>query len=444
MSLKKKYFGTDGIRGRYGIDPISDDFMANIATAISQVIPDVKQKPVVIGTDTRESAEALEAGLQKGLAAYGIEVYLLGVLPTPTIAFAARHYNAALGIVISASHNPYQDNGIKFFDGKGFKLSSQQESAIEEKLFDVCRESVATQPQAKMYDICDDYAQYCFSQLSQTLSLSSMKVIIDCANGAGSSVAERVFSPLGSEISLIHHQPNGKNINQHCGSTNPEQLQCEVRKKKADIGIAFDGDADRVILVNAAGEIVDGDQILYILASFLHQKNQLEGGVVGTQMSNLGLEVALKNLSIPFSRSQVGDRYVMEQLQQQGWFLGGEGSGHVLNLSLSTTGDGILIALQVLSIMQETGKSLAELSSGMDKYPQILINVPVSNKNALLDHPKVKKALCQEQQQLAKTGRILLRPSGTESLVRVMVEGEAMEAIEPVAQRLVSVIEQFS
>lgn len=443
MSVIKKYFGTDGIRGCYGKEPITTDFMKKIASVLSDNLSYREKRHVVIGTDTRESAESLEAGLRAGFLAKGIGVYSVGVLPTPAIAFATQHYQAAMGIVISASHNPYQDNGIKFFNDKGFKFDEQQEQTIEIQLdeFEDGKTEKQTGAECLRKDVRDNYTQHCFNQFADPINLQNMKIVVDCAHGAACSLANRVFSPIHCDLTLINDRPDGQNINQHCGSTNPEQLQHAVRTSGAEVGIAFDGDADRVILVDSAGQIIDGDQILYILANFLQDTGRLAGGVVGTQMSNLGLEVALKKRSIPFARSQVGDRYVMEMLHQQGWFLGGEASGHVLNLVMSTTGDGLLTALQLLHIMQQTQKPIADLASGMEKYPQMLINVPVSNKQLILTHPSIKKAVNNAETTLGSTGRVLLRPSGTESLIRVMVEGEAMGAIETVAEQLAREVE---
>jgi phosphoglucosamine mutase len=440
--MKKKFFGTDGIRGAVGTYPITPDFMLKLGWALGRVLGAEKGSKILIGKDTRISGYMIESALQAGLSAAGVDIQLLGPMPTPAIAHLTRTVNAQAGIVISASHNPFADNGIKFFSSEGTKLSDEVEHAIEAELQKeiACSDSVDLGKASRITDAPGRYIEFCKNTFPNDLNLNGLKIVVDCANGATYHIAPKVFSELGAEVIAIGDTPDGMNINAGFGSTSPENLQKEVLKNKANVGVAFDGDGDRLIMVDHEGELVDGDQLLYVIAMALYAKGALKGGVVGTLMTNLGLEHAFKKHEIPFSRADVGDRYVMEQLLEKNWRLGGESSGHLICLDQATTGDGIVAALQVLAAVVEQGKSLKELAAGMKKYPMLLINVRVAEKPDLDNHTEIQAALREAEAELADTGRVLLRPSGTEPLIRVMVEGQKQKQVESVAQKLADVV----
>jgi len=444
--MKKKFFGTDGIRGAVGTHPVTPDFMLKLGWAIGKVLGKEKGSKILIGKDTRISGYMIESALEAGLSAAGVDILLLGPMPTPAIAHLTRTLKAQAGIVISASHNPFSDNGIKFFSAEGTKLSDEVEHAIEAELEKelVCCDSLMLGKASRIDDAPGRYIEYCKNTFPADLNLNDLKIVVDCANGATYHIAPKVFTELGAELISIGDRPDGMNINADFGSTHPENLQKEVLAHKADLGIAFDGDGDRLILVDHEGELVDGDQLLYIMAMSKYAKGALKGGVVGTLMTNLGLEHAFKKHEIPFSRAGVGDRYVMEQLLEKNWRLGGESSGHLICLDQTTTGDGIIAALQVLAAVVEQGKCLKELTAGMKKYPMLLINVRVVEKPDLDSQPEIQAALNEAEAELADTGRVLLRPSGTEPLIRVMVEGQDQQLVESVAQKLADVVKKVS
>lgn len=444
--MKKKFFGTDGIRGAVGTYPVTPDFMLKLGWAAGRVLGAKKDSKILIGKDTRVSGYMIESALEAGLSAAGVDILLLGPMPTPAVAQLTRTLNAQAGIVISASHNPFSDNGIKFFSAEGTKLSDEIEFAIEAELEKElsCTESLILGKALRIDDAPGRYIEFCKNTFPSELNLDSLKVILDCSNGATYHIAEKVFTELGATVSTIGDKPDGININDKCGSTHPELLQKVVLLEKADLGIAFDGDGDRLIMVDHKGELVDGDQLLYIMAMASYAKGALKGGVVGTLMTNLGLEHAFKKHEIPFSRAGVGDRYVMEQLLEKNWRLGGESSGHLICLEQTTTGDGIVAALQVLAAVVEQDKTLEELAAGMKKYPMLLINVRVTEKPDLESNDEIQTALKEAEAELADTGRVLLRPSGTEPLIRVMVEGQEQSLVESVAKKLAGVVEKAS
>jgi phosphoglucosamine mutase len=416
--------------------------MLKLGWAAGRVLAQGNGGKVVVGKDTRISGYMFESALEAGLTAAGVDILLLGPMPTPAVAYLTRTLHADAGIVISASHNAYGDNGIKFFSADGRKLPDEVEQAIEVEL-EKPMELVPSAQLGKARRVVDAggrYIEFCKSRFPKTLDLKGMKIVIDCANGATYHVAPSVLSELGASVHVIGAEPDGLNINVNCGSTYPQQLQHEVVRQGADVGIALDGDGDRLIMVDHEGEVVDGDELLYVIAS--QPREPMLTGVVGTLMSNLGMEHALKRLGIGFTRAQVGDRYVMEQLRESGWSLGGESSGHIICLCCTTTGDGIISALQVLSAMVEQGKGLRELKSGMTKYPQSMINVRLGAKFDLGGSAVVMQAVAEAEAELAETGRVLLRPSGTEPLVRVMVEGEDAVQVERLAKQLAAVVEQ--
>ena len=439
--MTKKFFGTDGVRGRVGSDPMTVDFTMRLASAAAQVlVPD--GGTVLIGKDTRLSGYMFEAALEAGFVAAGVDVLLLGPLPTPGIAYLTREFEADLGVVISASHNAYHDNGIKFFDPAGSKLSDDVEHAIEKHLRNpaITRES-AELGKAKRIDTARvRYQEFCASTFPEDVNLDGMKIVFDGANGAGYKVGPRTLADLGAVVIPIACSPNGCNINDGCGSTSPEVLQLTVPAVRADIGIALDGDGDRVTMVDENGELVDGDQILYILATSRKNEGRLKGPVVGTVMSNLGLEHALGAAKIEFRRASVGDRYVLEALRETVGIIGGETSGHMIVLDKTTTGDGLVCALQVLAVMKQTGKPLSELVAGMAKYPQTMLNVRTDKR---LD-PGTSTAICDAvtaaESELADTGRVVLRASGTEPVIRVMVEGQDKNQVIALAERLAAVV----
>lgn len=438
----RKYFGTDGIRGKVGEYPITPEFVIKLGWAVGKILGDSKKDRVVIGKDTRISGYMFESALESGLIAAGMNVQILGPMPTPGIAYLTRTFRAAAGIVISASHNSYLDNGIKFFCGDGLKLPDEVELQIEEQL-DQPMTCVAPKKIGKANIVktaAGRYIEFCKASTPNNFSLDGLKIVIDCANGAGYSIAPKVFRELGAKVQPIFNQPDGLNINQDCGATNLTALQRIVVANNADVGIALDGDGDRLMMVDDKGEVVDGDELLYIIASHAKKSGNLQGGAVGTLMSNFGLEKAFKSENIPFLRAKVGDRYVMEQLQENNWKFGGESSGHIICLDKNTTGDGIISALQVLTVMSEENKSLTELKQGMFKMPQTMINVKVSQTCDPIQHQSIADAVSQAESELAESGRVLLRASGTEPLIRVMVEGENKPQVDTLASQLAEVV----
>lgn len=447
MSKQRKYFGTDGIRGRVGEPPINAEFVLKLGWAVGQVL--VAREgggKVLIGKDTRISGYMFESALEAGLSAAGVDIHLLGPMPTPAIAYLTRTLRAQAGIVISASHNPYYDNGIKFFSAQGSKLPDELEIAIEAQL-DIPMTTVDSARLGKASRVVDAtgrYIEFCKSTVPAYTSLKGMRIIVDCANGATYHVAPDVFRELGAEVIELNTHPDGFNINDNCGSTNPEILQKIVQAEQADLGIAMDGDGDRVLMVDHKGETLDGDELLYIIAKDCFTNGRLKGGVVGTVMSNFGLELALKELGIAFARAKVGDRYVMEELKQRQWLLGGECSGHIIWLNSTTTGDGIVAALQVIAAMLKSNKTLYDLKQGMHKFPQEMINIKCQQKvnSHFLEKPEIASAIKAAEIKLAGKGRVLLRPSGTEPLVRVMVEGENKAQVQALAQELAEVIKK--
>ncbi len=441
--MSRKYFGTDGVRGRVGEFPITPEFILKLGWAAGRVLGNGGGK-VLIGKDTRISGYLFESALEAGLSAAGMNVCLLGPMPTPGIAHLTRTLHARAGIVISASHNAYPDNGIKFFSAEGTKLPDEVELAIEAM---IDQELVTSAPDklgraARVDDAAGRYIEFCKSTFPEHLDLQGLHIVLDCANGATYQIAPKVFAELGAELTVLGNDPDGLNINDGCGSTHLEWLQKNVQLQGADLGIAFDGDGDRVLMVDREGRVIDGDELLYVMTLHRQRMQRLEGGVVGTLMTNLGMEHALQAAGIPFVRARVGDRYVMEQLLAQGWQLGGEGSGHLICLDKTSTGDGIVAALQVLAAVVESGRTLTDLVSGMDKYPQQLINVRLARKIDVLGTPEVQAAVAAAESELAARGRVLLRPSGTEPLLRVMVEGQDAGEVLRVAQELAGVVEQ--
>jgi phosphoglucosamine mutase len=444
MPHTRKYFGTDGIRGRVGSSLINPEFVLKLGWAAGVVLSRGNGGKVLIGKDTRISGYMLESALEAGLSAAGIDIHLLGPMPTPAIAYLTRTFRAEAGIVISASHNLFFDNGIKYFSKHGTKIPIVIEQAIEIQLDQpmLTVDSSRLGKAVRVEDAPGRYIEFCKSTVPNGLSLTGMRIIVDCAQGATYHIAPHVFRELGATVIILAAEPNGLNINAHSGSTHPETLRKRVLAENADLGIAFDGDGDRVVMVDERGELVDGDELLFIMARDYKRKNMLEGGVVGTIMSNFGFERALRDMSINFVRAPVGDRYVMEQLKKQGWVLGGEPSGHIVNLGLTTTGDGIVSSLQILRIMSELGQSLHELRKGMTKVPQALINVTVEQHFALERHVEIQSAVKQVERELGNSGRVLLRASGTEPLIRVMVEGENEDTVQRLAQELAEVVQK--
>jgi len=441
-AVSKQYFGTDGIRGRVGNAPITPDFMLKLGWACGRVFArgglDGAHNTVIIGKDTRVSGYMFESALEAGLVAAGVDVKLLGPMPTPAVALMTRTQNAVAGIVISASHNPYYDNGIKFFSSHGAKLADDIEHAIEREL-DCDLAVVPSRDIGKVVRVADAagrYIEFCKATVPDNFTLRGMKIAVDCAHGATYHIAPNVLAELGAEVVSMGVKPDGFNINEGVGSTDTAQLSALVRESGADLGIAFDGDGDRVLFIDVDGSLVDGDELLFIIATHRAVNGTSESGVVGTLMSNLGLELALGDLGLEFVRARVGDRYVKELMEARGWRLGGESSGHIICADHATTGDGIVAALQVLVALRESGRSLAELRSGMRKCPQTMINVPVNGRFRLDELPAVVAAVKAAEQALSSRGRVLLRPSGTEPLVRVMVEGEDAVEVERLCQGL--------
>lgn len=438
----RKYFGTDGIRGKVGDSPITPDFVLKLGWAAGKVLARHGSRKIIIGKDTRISGYMLESSLEAGLAAAGLSASFTGPMPTPAVAYLTRTFRAEAGIVISASHNPYYDNGIKFFSIDGTKLPDEVEEAIEAEMEKpiTCVESAELGRANRIVDAAGRYIEFCKGTFPNEQSLNSLKVVLDCANGATYHIAPNVFSELGAQVITMGCDPNGININEECGATDVRKLQDRVIAEKADVGLAFDGDGDRIIMVDHQGNKVDGDQILYIIAREALRQGQLKGGVVGTLMSNMGLEIALKQLGIPFERAKVGDRYVLEKLQEKGWRMGAENSGHVILLDKTTTGDGIVAGLQVLSAMVRNHMSLHDLCSGMKLLPQILVNVRFKGKHDPLQSEAVVAANEQVEKELAGKGRVLLRKSGTEPLIRVMVEGENEDVVTEMANRIADAV----
>jgi len=439
--MTKRFFGTDGVRGAVGKDPMSADFALRLASAAAQVLVP-NGGTVLIGKDTRLSGYMFESALEAGFVAAGADVLLLGPLPTPGIAYLTQCFEASLGVVISASHNRYEDNGIKFFDGAGAKLSDEVELEIERFLGQpaITLESQSLGSAKRIDTARVRYQEFCASTFPDDLDLDDVKVVFDGANGAGYKVGPRTLAELGAEVIPIGCSPNGRNINDSCGSTHPELLQLTVPAVRADAGIALDGDGDRVVMVDELGQTVDGDQLLYILATARQREGVLKGPVVGTVMSNLGLERALNKHDIEFRRARVGDRYVLETLYETGGIIGGETSGHVICLDRTTTGDGLIAALQVLAVMKRTGKTLSKLSEGMAKYPQTMLNVRTEKSLDPSKSSKIQEAISQVEGELADSGRVVLRASGTEPVIRVMVEGESEDQVLHLAERLAAVV----
>ncbi|XOB91946.1 phosphoglucosamine mutase [Pseudomonadota bacterium 24LQ007] len=442
---QRKYFGTDGIRGRVGDSPITPEFMLHLGWAVGQAFKRAGQRnSVLIGKDTRLSGYMFESALEAGLAAAGVDVKLLGPMPTPAIAYLTRTFRASAGIVISASHNPHHDNGIKFFSSAGTKLDDALEAEIERWLdqpIKVC-EPEELGKASRVDDAPGRYVEFCKSTVPNEFTLDGMHLVLDCAHGATYHVAPKVFRELGAKVTVIGAEPDGLNINLNVGSTHLDALKQAVAEKKADLGIAFDGDGDRVLMVDRDGSEVDGDELLYILASQRQAEGRLRGGVVGTLMTNLGVELALREIGVEFERAKVGDRYVMERLLANNWLIGGEGSGHMVIRDCTTTGDGIVSALQVLLAVRRSGKTMAELRAGMSKLPQKMINVRVAERFDPLGRADIVEAMARAEASLGDAGRILLRASGTEPLIRVMAEGQSADDITRVVEELALVVER--
>ncbi|CBJ79514.1 phosphoglucosamine mutase [Xenorhabdus bovienii str. Jollieti] len=440
----RKYFGTDGIRGKVGDSPITPDFVLKLGWAAGKVLARHGSRKIIIGKDTRISGYMLESALEAGLAAAGLSASFTGPMPTPAVAYLTRTFRAEAGIVISASHNPYYDNGIKFFSIDGTKLPDNVEEAIEAEMEKplTCVESAELGRANRIVDAAGRYIEFCKGTFPSEQSLNGLKVVLDCANGATYHIAPNVLRELGANVVTIGCEPNGININEECGATDVRLLQKRVQEEQADVGLAFDGDGDRIIMVDHLGQKVDGDQILYIIAREALRQGQLRGGAVGTLMSNIGLELALKQLGIPFERAKVGDRYVLEKLQEKGWRLGAENSGHVILLDKTTTGDGIVAGLQILSAMVRNNMSLHDLCSGMKLLPQILVNVRFAGDNDPLQSESVLEAVKSVEAELNGRGRVLLRKSGTEPLIRVMVEGEDEELVTALAHRIADAVKK--
>lgn len=440
--MTRKYFGTDGIRGRVGEGNITPDFALKLGWAVGRVLGEGRGGKVLIGKDTRISGYMFESALEAGLVAAGMDIRLLGPMPTPAIAYLTRTLRGVAGIVISASHNPYEDNGLKFFSADGDKLPDEVESAIEKE----CDQPLQTVGPAQLGKVrrVDDargrYIEFCKSTIPATMGLKDLKLVVDCANGATYHVAPDVFEELGARVVTIGGEPDGFNINREVGSTSPGALMETVVRESADLGVAFDGDGDRVLMVDESGNLIDGDQLLYIIAKSRLEQQCLKGKVVGTLMSNLGLEHTLRGLGIGFARTQVGDRYIMERLKRDDGTLGGEPSGHIICRDCTSTGDGIVVALQVLAAMKRAGRGLRDLAGGMRKYPQRLINIRSEGPRDIVGLSEVREAVGSAERELGDGGRVLLRPSGTEPLIRVMVEGVDEVQVTSIADRLVDVV----
>ena len=441
--MSKKYFGTDGIRGTVGQAPITPEFMLKLGWAAGKVFSEKGVTRMMIGKDTRISGYMFESALEAGLVAAGVDVLMLGPMPTPAIAYLARTFRSCAGIVISASHNPFHDNGIKFFSSEGQKLDDGMEMAIE-ALLDQPMDMVPSAKLGKTRRIDDArgrYIEFCKGTIERSVTFDSLTIVVDCANGATYKMAPDVLSELGANIIPIGVEPNGLNINLDCGSTSLDALRSKVLETGADLGVAYDGDGDRLMMVDHLGEVVDGDELIFIIAKNLHDRDALKGGVVGTLMTNYGFELAMKGLGVDFCRANVGDRYVMAQLKSKGWVVGGESSGHILCLDKTSTGDGIVSSLQVLSALVQSGKTLSEMKKGMVKLPQTMINVRLPEKRDVLGEPRIKAAIVDAEAVLQDRGRVLLRASGTEPLIRVMVEGDNASEVESLAQTIADVVQ---
>ena len=441
--MARRIFGTDGVRGRVGEHPMTVEFALRLASAAARVLAP-SGGIALVGKDTRLSGYMFEAALEAGFVAAGVDAHLIGPLPTPGIAYLTQHFGCRFGVVISASHNLYEDNGIKFFDSAGSKLSDEVEEQIEQLLDEpaLTRESISLGRATRVDKSRGIYQDFCASTMPAGIDLAGLKVVIDCAHGAAYKVAPRVLTDLGAEIIPIGCSPNGRNINLRCGSTAPELLQLTVSGVGADVGIALDGDGDRLVMVDHLGRLVDGDRLLYVIARDRHRQGELKGPVVGTVMSNLGLEQSLQADGIPFLRAAVGDRYVLAMLREHGGVLGGETSGHLLCLDRTTTGDGLVSALQVLAVMKRTGRPLAELTAGMPQFPQVMVNVRVRERIDPRQSPAIQAAVSRVEAALGRTGRVVLRASGTEPLIRVMVEGEDEAVVTRYANELAETVRQ--
>ncbi len=438
------YFGTDGIRGEVGVEPITADFFLKLGWAVGSVLAQNHANPsVVIGKDTRVSGYLFESALEAGFLSAGVDVGLLGPMPTPAIAYLTQTYGATVGVVISASHNNFQDNGVKFFSDKGFKLSDQDQKDIEKRLSEpmvsVSSENIGKA--VRHEQSLGRYIDFCKRSFDKDIDLSNLNIVVDCANGATYHIAENVFSELGANITIINNQPDGFNINLNCGATNTKKLQEVVLEKKADLGIAFDGDGDRLMMVDSQGELIDGDESVFIIAkAWQNQKRLTSNTVVGTKMTNLGVQHGYQNLGINFIEADVGDRFVMEQMQKHNSILGGEGSGHIICLNQATSGDAIIAALQVLEVVIKSGKTLSELKSEVQKYPQVLIDVKIKEKVDLSQHQALKETQIKVESALGEFGRVLIRASGTEPLIRVMVEGKNLDLVQKSAEALAATL----
>ncbi|HHF3795774.1 TPA: phosphoglucosamine mutase [Haemophilus influenzae] len=444
--VNRKYFGTDGVRGKVGAYPITPDFALKLGWAAGKVLASQGSKMVLIGKDTRISGYMLESALEAGLAAAGLSAAFTGPMPTPAIAYLTRTFRAEAGIVISASHNPYYDNGIKFFSAKGTKLPDEIEEAIEAMLEQPmdCVESAELGKASRINDAAGRYIEFCKGTFPAHLGLESYKIVVDCANGATYHIAPNVLRELGAEVIEIGTDPNGLNINEKCGATDVTALQAKVVETKADVGLAYDGDGDRIMMVDHLGNKVDGDQILFIIAREALRSGQLKGGVVGTLMSNMSLEIALKMLGVPFLRANVGDRYVLEKMVENDWTLGGENSGHIIIADKNTTGDGIVASLAVLAAMAQHKLSLNELASAVKLFPQVLINVRFAGGENPLENDAVKSVAAEVEKRLEGKGRILLRKSGTEPLIRVMVECQDAELAQQCAEEIAEAVKKIN
>ena len=441
------FFGTDGIRGEVGKSPITADILLKVGWAVGSVLKEQNENAsVIIGKDTRVSGYLFESALEAGFLSAGVNVGMLGPMPSPAIAYLTQAFSATAGVVISASHNPYQDNGVKFFSSKGVKLNDETQKAIEKKIsMPMSSVGSASIGKARRYEqALGRYIEFCKSTFDKSCDLSNLKIIIDCANGATYHIAEDVFSELGASVSMINNTPDGYNINRDCGATDTKHLQKEVLENNADLGIAFDGDGDRLIMVDHKGQKVDGDELVFIIANAWKESGDLKSNkVVGTKMTNLGIQLAFAEIGVSFIEADVGDRHVMDQLIEHKAILGGEGSGHIICLNKSTSGDGIIAALQVLEVMSKTGKTLLELKSKMTKYPQVLINVKTDTKVNLQEESKLSQAINSVESKLSKTGRVLVRESGTEPLVRVMVESSNYGLAKESAEELAKIIKSM-
>jgi phosphoglucosamine mutase len=447
--MTRQFFGTDGIRGVVGQDPITPDFFIRLGFAIGSILvknntdKKIKHPSVVIGKDTRVSGYMLESALEAGFIAAGVDVYLTGPMPTPAIAYLTKALRSQAGIVISASHNPFPDNGIKIFSEAGEKLPDAFEMEVELALNKPIQTVLPHDlgKAKRVDDAPDQYIKFCKSTFPESLNLSGLKIVLDCAHGATYHVAPKIFSELGAEVITLGNEPDGFNINLNVGSTNPQTIKEATLKHKADLGIAFDGDGDRVVMIDHLGHAVDGDQLVLVIARALKQNNQLKGGVVGTLMTNMAIEKALNDLSIDFVRTHVGDRYVLETLLEKGWSIGGENSGHILTLEQHSTGDAIIASLQVLKSLRLLNQSLYEATKDSPLYPQVLINVETSKKIDLENNKSIQDAIKIAESKLNDKGRVLLRPSGTEPKIRVMVEGEDLKEVKSAAEKIAKAVE---